>query len=123
MAQKTNLNVSPYFDDFDNQKDFYKVLFTPGRPVQARELNNIPENSILKPTKENKLDKSVDSINSNNKLGKSGDSHDLIFELDEDLENSNANFKSVMISSSDEEEDDIHKFFMAQEKEIRPKSL
>jgi hypothetical protein len=41
MAQKTNLNVSPYFDDFDAQKDFYKVLFTPGRPVQARELNNI----------------------------------------------------------------------------------
>ena len=41
MAQKTNLNVSPYFDDFDAQKDFYKVLFNPGRPVQARELNNI----------------------------------------------------------------------------------
>ena len=41
MAQKTNLNVSPYFDDFDAEKNFYKVLFNPGRPVQARELNNI----------------------------------------------------------------------------------
>jgi hypothetical protein len=41
MAQKTNLNVSPYFDDFDAGKNFYKVLFNPGRPVQARELNNI----------------------------------------------------------------------------------
>jgi hypothetical protein len=41
MAQKTNLNVSPYFDDFDAEKNFYKVLFNPGKPVQARELNNI----------------------------------------------------------------------------------
>lgn len=41
MAQKTNLNVNPYFDDFDAEKNFYKVLFNPGRPVQARELNNI----------------------------------------------------------------------------------
>jgi hypothetical protein len=41
MAQKTNLNVSPYFDDFDSEKNFYKVLFNPGRPIQARELNNI----------------------------------------------------------------------------------
>lgn len=41
MAQKTNLNVSPYFDDFDSSKGYYKVLFAPGRPVQARELNNI----------------------------------------------------------------------------------
>ena len=41
MAQKTNLNVSPYFDDFDAENNFYKVLFNPGRPVQARELNNI----------------------------------------------------------------------------------
>lgn len=41
MAQKTNLNVSPYFDDFDPTKEYYKVLFSPGRPIQARELNNI----------------------------------------------------------------------------------
>ncbi len=38
MAQKSNLNVSPYFDDFDSNNNFYKVLFNPGFPVQAREL-------------------------------------------------------------------------------------
>ena len=34
-----NLDTSPYFDDFDADKDYYKVLFKPGFPVQARELN------------------------------------------------------------------------------------
>ncbi|MHA1967845.1 MAG: DUF4815 domain-containing protein, partial [Candidatus Hodarchaeales archaeon] len=29
------------FDDFDPQKDYYKVLFKPGYPVQARELNTL----------------------------------------------------------------------------------
>ena len=33
-----NLDTSPYFDDFDADKDYYKVLFKPGFPVQAREL-------------------------------------------------------------------------------------
>ena len=41
MPQKTNLNVSPYFDDFDSSKNFYKVLFKPGYPVQARELTTL----------------------------------------------------------------------------------
>lgn len=41
MAQKTNLNINPYFDDFDAEKNFYKVLFNPGRPIQSRELNTI----------------------------------------------------------------------------------
>lgn len=41
MAQKTNLNINPYFDDFDSEKNFYKVLFNPARPVQSRELNTI----------------------------------------------------------------------------------
>ena len=41
MPQETNLNVSPYFDDFDPNKDFYKVLFKPGYPIQARELNTL----------------------------------------------------------------------------------
>ena len=38
MSQKTNLNVSPYFDDFDANKNYYRVLFKPGFPVQSREL-------------------------------------------------------------------------------------
>ena len=41
MAQKTDLNVNPYNDDFDKSKNFYKVLFKPGYPVQSRELNNL----------------------------------------------------------------------------------
>jgi hypothetical protein len=41
MAQKTDLNISPYYDDFDSEKNFYKVLFNPGRPVQARELTTL----------------------------------------------------------------------------------
>ena len=41
MTQKTNLNVSPYYDDFDSEKNFYKVLFKPGYPVQARELTSL----------------------------------------------------------------------------------
>ena len=41
MAQKTNLNISPYYDDFDPNDQFYKVLFKPGFPVQARELSTL----------------------------------------------------------------------------------
>ena len=41
MPQKTNLNINPYFDDFDKDKNFYKVLFKPGFPVQARELTTL----------------------------------------------------------------------------------
>jgi hypothetical protein len=41
MPQQTNLNVSPYFDDFDPNSDYYKVLFKPGYPVQARELTTL----------------------------------------------------------------------------------
>ncbi len=41
MAQKTNLNVTPYFDDFDPANNYYRVLFNPGKPVQTRELNTL----------------------------------------------------------------------------------
>ena len=41
MTQKTDLNISPYYDDFDPEKNFYKVLFKPGYPVQARELTTL----------------------------------------------------------------------------------
>ena len=36
-----NLNVSPYFDDFDESKDYLRVLFRPGFAVQARELTQL----------------------------------------------------------------------------------
>ena len=41
MPQQTNLNVAPYFDDFDPTNDYHKVLFKPGYPVQARELTSL----------------------------------------------------------------------------------
>ena len=41
MPQETNLNVAPYFDDVGPESNYYKVLFKPGFPIQARELNNL----------------------------------------------------------------------------------
>lgn len=37
----TNLNTSPWYDDFNAAKDFYRILFVPGVAVQARELTQI----------------------------------------------------------------------------------
>ena len=41
MPQKTNLNINPYYDDFDKGDNFYRVLFKPGFPIQARELTTL----------------------------------------------------------------------------------
>ena len=41
MPQKTNLNINPYFDDFDKNDNYYKVLFKPGTTVQSRELTTL----------------------------------------------------------------------------------
>ena len=41
MPINTNLNIAPYFDDFDVEKQFYKILFKPGYAVQARELTQL----------------------------------------------------------------------------------
>ena len=51
MAQNTNLNVTPYYDDFDKDKNFYRVLYRPGYPIQARELTTMQ--SILQNQVEN----------------------------------------------------------------------
>ena len=51
MSQQTNLNVAPYFDDFNANNDYHRVLFKPGVPVQARELTtlqSILQNQISK---------------------------------------------------------------------------
>ena len=45
MAQKTNLNVTPYYNDFEEGDNFHKVLYRPGFAVQARELTS--QQSIL----------------------------------------------------------------------------
>lgn len=38
---ETNFNVDPYYDDFDETKNFHRVLFRPGLAVQARELTQM----------------------------------------------------------------------------------
>jgi len=35
------INNPPYFDDFDSKKNYSKILFRPGRAIQARELTQI----------------------------------------------------------------------------------
>jgi hypothetical protein len=46
-----NFNVSPFYDDFDPNKNFHRILFKPGFAVQARELTQsqtILQNQISK---------------------------------------------------------------------------
>ena len=38
---KVNINVNPYFDDFDESKNYHRILFKPGTAVQARELTQL----------------------------------------------------------------------------------
>ena len=37
----TNFNVSPYYDDFAESKNFHRVLFRPSFSVQGRELTQL----------------------------------------------------------------------------------
>ena len=46
MPFKTDLNVTPYYDDFDSSNNFQQVLARPGFAVQARELTQLQ--SILR---------------------------------------------------------------------------
>ena len=41
MPLNTNLSSSPYFDDFDSDNDYYRILFKPATAVQVRELNQL----------------------------------------------------------------------------------
>ena len=41
MAQNTDLNVSPYYDDYSETKNFHKILFRPSNAIQARELTQL----------------------------------------------------------------------------------
>jgi hypothetical protein len=36
-----NFNISPYYDDFDETKNYHRILFKPGYAVQARELTQL----------------------------------------------------------------------------------
>lgn len=41
MPIQSNLSISPYFDDYIYESDYYKVLFKPATAVQVRELNQL----------------------------------------------------------------------------------
>ena len=41
MGLETDFNVSPYYDDFDENKNFHRVLFKPAVPLQAREITQL----------------------------------------------------------------------------------
>ena len=41
MALETDFNVSPYYDDYSESKDYHKVLFKPAVALQARELTQL----------------------------------------------------------------------------------
>ena len=41
MPEQTNLNVAPFFDDFEEENNFVRTLFRPGFAIQARELTTL----------------------------------------------------------------------------------
>lgn len=41
MPQNIDINVRPYYDDFNQSQKYYRILFKPGFAVQARELTQI----------------------------------------------------------------------------------
>ena len=51
MPEKINLNSTPYNDDFNTSKGYYKVLFRPGYSIQSRELTTLQ--SVLQNQVEN----------------------------------------------------------------------
>ena len=51
MPFKTDLNVTPYYDDYDSSDNFQQVLARPGFAVQARELTPVSYTHLTLPTK------------------------------------------------------------------------
>ena len=37
----TDLNVTPYYDDYEDKKEYYRILYKPGFAVQGRELTQM----------------------------------------------------------------------------------
>ena len=38
---ENDYNISPFFDDFAEDKNFHRIMFRPSIPVQARELTQL----------------------------------------------------------------------------------
>lgn len=62
MPLETNFNVSPYYDDFDESKNFHRILFKPATAVQARELTQIQS------TLQNQIERFGDHIFTNGSI-------------------------------------------------------
>ena len=69
MPSKTDFNVSPYYDDFSQAKNFHRVMYRPGFAVQARELTT--QQSIL----QNQIEKFGDHIFKNGSMVIPGNVH------------------------------------------------
>ena len=41
MALTTNFNAEPYYDDYNADNAYYRILFRPGFAVQAREVTQL----------------------------------------------------------------------------------
>lgn len=67
MSEKINLNVSPYFDDFNEDSNYTRVLFKPGTSIQAREL------TTLQTTLQNQVEKSSNAIFFDGQIIESGE--------------------------------------------------
>ena len=63
---RSNFNISPYYDDFDESKKFLQVLFKPGYSIQARELTQLQ--SILS----NQIGRFADHVFENGDVIKGG---------------------------------------------------
>ena len=86
-----NLNQSPYFEDYDETKDFHQVLYKPAVAVQARELSQ--EQTILR----NQLKRFGDHIFANGSRVQGGSLH---IDTDYDYVKLNAQYNSVDITPS-----------------------
>ena len=84
-----NLNQSPYFDDFEDNKNFHQVLYKAALPVQARELTQ--EQSILR----NQIKKFGDHVFQNGSKVTGGE---LVLNLEYEYVKLQAQYNSVDIS-------------------------
>ena len=84
-----NLNQSPYFDDYDEDKDFHQVLYKPAVAVQARELTQ--EQTILR----NQFKRFGNHIFANGSRVSGGE---LFIDLDYDYVKLQAQYNSVNIT-------------------------
>jgi hypothetical protein len=84
-----NLNQSPYFDDYDEDKDFHQVLYKPSVAVQARELTQ--EQTILR----NQIKRFGDHIFANGSRVVDGNLH---IDTDYDYVKLNATYNNIAIT-------------------------